>query len=80
MPKQLEHPQWVRRLNLFGPSVGDPRHVVSLDADELVALARKSTGLEDFGDAGWEAGYRALMSALDGEAQRAVLATLRTAA
>jgi len=78
--KRLEHPQWVRRLNLFGPSVGDPRHVVSLDADELVALARKTTGLEDFGDPGWERGYRALMSALDGEAKLHLLGRVLTRA
>jgi len=78
--KRLEHPQWVRRLNLFGPSVGDPRHIVSLDADELVALARKTTGLEDFGDPGWERGYRALMSALDAEAKLHLLGRVLTRA
>ena len=80
MLKQLEHPQWVRRLNLFGPSVGDPRHVVSLDADELVTLARKTSGLDDFGDAGWEPGYRALMTALDSEAQLHLLGRVLTRA
>ena len=78
--KQLVHPQWVRRLNLFGPSVGDPRHVVSLDADELVALARKTTGLDDFGDAGWESAYRALMTSLDAEARLHLLGRLLTRA
>ncbi|HEU4429023.1 MAG TPA: sulfotransferase [Myxococcota bacterium] len=80
MLKRLEHPQWVRRLNLFGPSVGDPRHVVGLDADELTLLARRTTGLDDFGDAGWEPAYRALMSALDGEAKLHLLGRLLTRA
>jgi hypothetical protein len=74
--KKLEHPQWVRRLNLFGPSVGDPRHVVSLDADELIARARATTGLEDFGDPGWEPGYRVLMNALEREANLHLLGRL----
>jgi hypothetical protein len=78
--KKLEHLPWVRRLNLFGPSVGDPRHVVSLDADELVALARKTTGLDDFADAGWEPAYRALVSALDGEARLHLLGRVLTRA
>jgi hypothetical protein len=78
--KKLEHPQWVRRLNLFGPSVGDARHVVSLDADELLELARRTTGLGDFGDPGWEPAYRALMSALDGEAKLHLLGRLLTRA
>jgi hypothetical protein len=78
--KRLEHPQWVRRLNLFGPSVGDPRHVVSLDADELLALARQTTGLEDFGDPGWEDGYRALMRSLEGEARLHLLGRVLTRA
>ncbi len=80
MLKKLEHPQWVRRLNLFGPSVGDPRHVVSLGAEELIALARETTGLHDFGDAGWEAGYRALMTSLDAEAQLHLLGRVLTRA
>jgi len=78
--KKLEHPQWVRRLNLFGPSVGDPRHVVSLEADELVSLARTTTGLADFGDAGWETAYRALMTSLDSEAQLHLLGRVLTRA
>ena len=80
MLKKLEHPQWVRRLNLFGPSVGDPRHVVSLDADELIALARKTTGLDDFGDAGWEPACRALMTSLDSEARLHLLGRVLTRA
>ena len=41
----LAHPEWVRRLNLFGAAVGDPTHLISLDADELLAVAQRSTGL-----------------------------------
>jgi hypothetical protein len=78
--KRLEHPQWVRRLNLFGPSVGDARHVVSLDADELIALARETTGLDDFGDPGWEPAYRTLLRALDGEARLHLLGRVLTRA
>jgi len=35
----LPRPDWVRRINLFGTAVGDPARMVSLDADEMLAVA-----------------------------------------
>ena len=73
----LEHPDWVRRLNLFGHSVGEPRHLVGLDPDEMLELARASTGCTDFGDEdGWENGYRGVVAALDSTADLTVLGRL----
>ena len=46
----LERPDWARRMNLFGTSVGDPARLVSLDADEMLAVAVDSVGLSDFAD------------------------------
>ena len=40
MTKELVHPEWVRRLNLFGDVVGDPHLVVDLDPDELLDASR----------------------------------------
>ena len=40
--KLAEHytrPDWVRRLNRMGESVGGPEHLVPLDADALVRTA-----------------------------------------
>ncbi len=51
--KELEHPDWVRRLNLFGDAVGDSRRLVGLDPAELLGLARETTGLDDVGESGW---------------------------
>ena len=68
----LQHPDWVRRLNLFGEAVGDPRLLVPLDADGLLDLARTSTGLDDVGTAdwtGWETAFRAFVASVDSEAQ-----------
>jgi hypothetical protein len=65
--KQLVHPQWVRRLNLFGPAVGDPKHVVSLDPDDLIATARRATGLSDFGAPVWEESFRRLLDSIERE-------------
>jgi hypothetical protein len=63
-------PDWVRRINAMDPSVGGPAAMVRLDADELIGLARQSTRLDDFGNAGWEEPFRRLVGALDTEAHR----------
>lgn len=54
----LMHPDWLRRLNLFGDAVGSASLMVSLDPDEMLLTAAESVGLSDFGDEhGWEQGY-----------------------
>ncbi len=70
--KELTHPDWVRRMNLFGETTGDPARIVSLDADEMLAVARAATGLDDLGEAewpGWEDTYRRLLHSIDQESQ-----------
>ena len=60
----LVHPDWVRRLNLFGDVVGDPRLLAGLDPAELLATARASTGLDDLGEddwPGWTETYRRMV-------------------
>ena len=74
---ELAHPDWVRRLNLFGDAVGDPSHLISLDADELLAVAQQSTGLTDLSsNDDWETGYRQLVEHLDARAGLTVLGRL----
>ena len=74
---ELAHPDWVRRLNLFGDAVGDPRHLIGLDPDELLDLACTATGLTDFApDDGWESGFRSLVGHLDVAAGLTVLGRL----
>ena len=68
--KALEHPEWVRRMNLFGETTGDPARMVSLDADEMLAVARDATGLDDLGEVdwpGWEETFRRLLDSIDRE-------------
>jgi hypothetical protein len=70
--KELVHPDWVRRMNLFGDTTGDPAHMVGLDADDLLATARHATGLDDLGEAEWpgyEATFRKLVASIDTESQ-----------
>ena len=52
MVKQLVHPDWVRRMNLFGETTGDPARMVSLDADEMLPRHARTTGLDDVGRGG----------------------------
>lgn len=73
----LQHPDWVRRLNLFGAAVGGAERLIRLDAEELLEIAASSTGLSDFGDElGWSGGFRDLVAALDGPARLTVLGRL----
>jgi hypothetical protein len=72
LTKALAHPDWVRRMNLFGETTGDPARMVSLDADEMLAVAREATGLDDLGEADWpgyEETFRRLLDSIDRESQ-----------
>ncbi|HYL53310.1 MAG TPA: sulfotransferase [Acidimicrobiia bacterium] len=79
--RELTHPDWVRRLNLFGDAVGDPRHLVGLDPQELLALARSSTGLDDLGEAefpGWTETYERQLASIDTESNLHLLGRVLT--
>ena len=79
--KELSHPDWVRRMNLFGDTAGDPARIVSLDADEMLATARAATGLDDLGAdewPGWEETYRRLVESIDRESQLHVVGRVMT--
>ena len=83
MSNALVHPDWVRRLNLFGDVVGDPRLLTGLDAAEMLATARASTGLDDLGEdewPGWTDTYRRLVTAIDEEADLHALGRMLTRA
>ncbi|MDQ1479021.1 MAG: hypothetical protein QOE62_4250, partial [Actinomycetota bacterium] len=83
MGNALEHPDWVRRFNLFGDIVGDPRRLAGLDPDELLAMARASTGLEDLGEAewpGWTETYTRMLTAIEDEARLHALGRVVTRA
>jgi hypothetical protein len=83
MSNALEHPDWVRRFNLFGDIVGDPRWLAGLDPDELLATARASTGLDDLGEAqwpGWTDTYTRMLTAIEDEARLHTLGRIVTRA
>src|SRR5262245_48353346 len=83
MARALAHPEWVRRLNLFGDVVGDPAAIVTLAPDELLATACAATGLEDIGETewpGWAETYHRQVAAIDEEADLHLLGRVVTRA
>ena len=68
MKPYRERPDWLRRLNRFGPAVGSPDVIIPLDPAEMLATARDSTGLEELGDALSIETYERRIRAVDADA------------
>jgi len=69
MAERYERPDWVRRVNAMGESVGGARRLVPLDAEALFASALESLGGAppgDFGDPRWRERFEGLVAAIDG--------------
>jgi hypothetical protein len=62
-------PDWLARLNAHGTAVGGPEHLIGLDPDDLLATARASIGLDDFGGDTWRPHFAVLVGALAHEAR-----------
>jgi hypothetical protein len=62
-------PPWLARLLALGAAAGDARLLVSLEPAELLAAARASTGLEDFGEGDWRTHFAVLVDALERESE-----------
>ncbi len=71
-----KRPDWLRRLNLFGPATGDARYVVPLDPADMLATARSSTGLEEIGGPDFLETYERRIRAIDEEAHANLLGRL----
>lgn len=78
MALHYARPDWVRRINAMGESVTDPRHLIPLDASELIETATRSLGLDDFGPETWRAPFRMLLDAIDAETRLTTLGRLMT--
>ena len=84
MKKLSEHytrPDWVRRINAMGDSVGGAEKLISLDSDALVRTAIDSTGgLSDFGDfdGDWRARFDSLVRELEATGKLHTLGRLMT--
>lgn len=74
-------PDWVRRINAMGDSVGGGENLVPLDAEELIETAMRSTGgLSDFGsfDGDWHKRFVSLTEELQSTAGLHTLGRLMT--
>lgn len=74
-------PDWVRRINAMGDSVGGAERLIPLDADVLIRSAIDSTGgLSDFGafDGDWRARFTSLISELEATGKLHALGRLLT--
>jgi hypothetical protein len=65
-----QRPDWVRRVNAMGESVGGAQHLISLDPDALIEQATRATHLQDFGDfdGDWRGRFESLCGALERDA------------
>ena len=84
MKKLAEHytrPDWVRRINAMGDSVGGAEKLIPLEAEELVHTAIASTGgLSDFGtfDGNWQARFVSLLEQIEATGQLNAVGRLMT--
>jgi hypothetical protein len=72
MAERYRRPDWVRRLNAMGDSVGGgpagARRLIPIDPDALLEEAERSLGSlpsSDFGDPAWRGHFREIAAALD---------------
>lgn len=73
----LPHPEWLEKVN----GEGDAfllNEIVPLDAESLLASARRLTGLTDFGDDYWREPFQVLTEALQQESQLTLMGRLVT--
>ena len=78
--QRFPRPDWVRRINLMGDSVGGAAELISLDVDPMIAASERITGLSDFGehiDGDWRGRLHGLVNSLEQEADLNVLGRLQ---
>ncbi|MET0660542.1 MAG: sulfotransferase [Steroidobacteraceae bacterium] len=70
-------PEWVRRVNEEGNCL-DLKGVIPLDAESLLAAAKRNTGLSDFGSDDWVEPFHVLLRSLEEEAHLNLMGRLLT--
>jgi len=78
--QRYTRPDWVRRLNTMADSVGQAEDLIPIDVDPLLAAARGSTGLDDFGDfdGDWRGRFDSLVASIAVDARLHVVGRLMT--
>lgn len=62
-------PVWLERWIAHGEAVGGAANLVSLDSEEMIDVARQSTGLVDFGGDSWREHFDVFLAAAESEAR-----------
>ena len=81
LSERYTRPDWVRRINAMGDSVGVAANLISLEPEELVRTASRSTGgLSDFGDfdGDWRSRLDSLVTELEASGRLHALGRLMT--
>ena len=73
-----KRPRWAERLIAHGAAVGGAANLVSLDPEELLRTAERSTGLSDFGGGAWREHYAVFLDALETESDLHLVGRLTT--
>ena len=71
-----DSPPWLHRLDAHGIAVGGAGYLVSLEPDDLLDAAQRSTGLDDFGGETWRPHFDVFIDALRSEARLTVTGRL----
>ncbi len=81
----IEHkrPNLVRRINLMADTVGGAEYLVSLDPDDMLNVAQRTTGLTEFGerltgDDSWREAYYKMVECFDQQGDLNTLGRLMT--
>ena len=81
LSEHYTRPDWVRRINAMGESVGGPEKLIPLDGDALVRSAIAATGgLADFGDfdGDWRSRFDSLIAEVEATGRLHTLGRLMT--
>jgi hypothetical protein len=81
LSERYTRPDWVRRINAMGHSVGGAERLISLEADALVRTAIDSTGgLSDFGafDGAWQPRFFSLVREIEATGKLHAMGRLMT--
>lgn len=71
-------PQWVEYLGCMGNAIGGAQALASIEVEELIDTARRTTGLENFGPGNWREAFEVLVNAINNEAELNAIGQIMT--
>jgi hypothetical protein len=80
LEQRFPRPDWVKRMNSMGDSVGGAAEMIPLDVESMIESSQRITGLSDFGefiDGDWRGRLHGLVNSLEKEADLTVVGRLQ---